>query len=902
MNVRRSPLILLALLSATLLSAQTTPLRGRVADSSGATLSGADIKVYEGATVVREGKTSAAGDFEIPVPPGEYRLEIKAPDFELYTEVVRVSPDLGPLVITMQLAQVTQNVEVTTDRQELSVEADSNLNATVLGQDFIDQLPEDEDELLAALQQLAGPSAGPGGADLIIDGFSNGRIPPRSQILEVRINNNPYSTEFSRSGFGRLEIITRAGTGNFRGSFGFQFKDETLNARNAFAAEKPPFQQRNFNTNVSGPVIPGKLSLSMDARYNESDNSGTIRAITPIASISQGVLLPNTGRNIGTRGQYQLTRNNMLNFNVRYGSNTRLNQGVGGFSLLERASNNTSRQIEFQVRESAVIGERMVHEVRFSVERQRSSTNPETEAVAINVLDAFQGGGNPNSNSNNDKTYEFGNTLMYNRGKLALKTGFQGVQRSLHSLSENNYRGTFVFSSLADYIANRPITFTVTQGNPLLDMTQFESGLFLQTDWRISQRFTFSAGMRYEAQTNLSDYNNFDPRAGFALQLNQATVIRGGGGVFHQRLNTQNAQSLIRLDGTRQRDIVIRNPSFPDPFAFGDLSARPPSSIRVRAEDLAAPYSVNSSISLERQLPKGIRMSSTYEFVRGIHQFRGRNINAPLPGMFVRPDPAQGNIVQLESTGLSDEHSFRLQLNKQVNQKITVFGNYTLRFNRSDSDGAFSQPMNNYNMALDWGRSNDDTRHNFNANVLVTLPWNLRFGSRMFASSGRPYNITTGADDNGDTVTNDRPSGLGRNAGNGPGNFDMSFNITKTIQLRGGNTGNGNAGVGQPPNSFAEPQRGGGGGFPGGGFPGGGGQGGGPGGPGGGPGGRPGGIPGGGFGQPPRLQMQITADVRNALNHTNFGNYSGVMTSPFFGRPTSARNPREIQVGLRFNF
>jgi hypothetical protein len=591
----------------------------------------------------------------------------------------------------------------------------------------------------------------------------------------------------------------------------------------------------------------------------------------------------------------------MLNFNFRYGSNKRRNQGVGGFSLLERAADSSGRDFEFQIRESAVISERLIHEIRFSIETERDSQTPRTSGVAINVLDAFQGGGNPNRSEGKESTYEFGNLLMYNRGILALKTGFQGVQRDVYSRSESNFLGTFVFSSLDDYIANRPVTYTVNRGNPLLEMNQFEAGTFLQTDWRISPRFTFSAGVRYETQTNLADYNNFDPRVGFALQVNQATVLRGGSGVFHQRLNAQNVQNLLRFDGTRQQEIVIRNPSFPDPFLSGDLNVTIPSSIRVRAEDLAAPYSVNSSISLERQLPVGVRMSSTYEFVRGIHLLRGRNINAPLPGTLVRPDPAHGNVVQLESTGLSNEHSFRIQLNKQLNQRVTVFGNYTLRFNRSDSDGAFNQPMDNYNMALDWSRSNNDTRHNFNANVMLTAPWGFRLASRIFASSGRPYNITTGTDDNGDTVTNDRPAGLPRNAGEGPGNFDMSFNITKTITLRGGEARNGpSAGANQTGNSFVEPQRGGGGGF-GGGFPGGGGQRGG--GPGGGipEGGRGPGGPGG-IGQPQRLQMQISADIRNVLNHTNFGNYSGVMTSPFFGRPTSARNAREIQVGLRFNF
>jgi len=197
-------------------------------------MQGVMVKIYQGETVVREAVTNDTGEFEIPVNPGDYKLEIIAPDFDTHSEMVKVTPEMTPLAVTMELAQIAQNVEVTETRNEISIDSDSSLSTTVLGRDFIEGLPDDEEELAAYLQQIAGTRGGVGGgASFIIDGFTGGRIPPKDQIQEIRISNSPFSSEFSGIGFGRTEIITRAGTGTFRGQMNFQFRDESLNARKA---------------------------------------------------------------------------------------------------------------------------------------------------------------------------------------------------------------------------------------------------------------------------------------------------------------------------------------------------------------------------------------------------------------------------------------------------------------------------------------------------------------------------------------------------------------------------------------------------------------------------------------------------------------------------------------------
>src|SRR5438128_12311204 len=149
--------------------------------------------------------------------------------------MVKVTPDMGALAVTMELATFSQAVEVTETRNEISIDSDSSLEPTVLKQDFIDALPDDEDELASYLSQIAGARGGAGGgATFVIDGFTGGRVPPKDQIQEIRISNNPFSAEFSGVGYGRTEIITKAGTGDMHGTLNFEFRDAAMNARDPF--------------------------------------------------------------------------------------------------------------------------------------------------------------------------------------------------------------------------------------------------------------------------------------------------------------------------------------------------------------------------------------------------------------------------------------------------------------------------------------------------------------------------------------------------------------------------------------------------------------------------------------------------------------------------------------------
>ena len=882
--MRSSLFLIVALLATTAAWAQTETLRGRVLDSTGALIPGASVAAFAGEEVVSETLTGNGGEFELSLPPGEYRLHVTAPDFEPYTEAIAVQAGMPVLSVTLELAPIRQTLDVEEDPYTISLEPDQNLTAIVLDEEDLEYLPEDEEELAELLREMAGPGAdATGGTDFIVDGFSGGQLPPRDQIREIRINRNPFSAEFRRPGRGRIEVFTRAGTDQFRGNLGFNFRDEALNARNAFADAKPPYQQRSLRATLSGPILRERMSFSLSARRSTVEDSDTVQAITADGLFSTAIVHPSRRNELTGRSNYELSQNHTLGLMARFSTRDRENQGVGGFTLPERASQSESNDFTFQISETSTLSNAMVHETRFRFRRNRSNSEPLGEGVAVNVLDAFRSGGATDRSRQMDRNYQFGNALMATMGSLSLKTGLQADYQQYRSLSENNFLGTFIFSSLEAFQENRPTTFTINSGDPRLDTSQFEFGAFLQSDWRMKSNLTLSFGLRYEAQTNIGDKNNFDPRLGIAYALGRTTVLRGGVGLFHQRLGTGTVASLLRLDGTRQLQTVIRNPSYPDPFLTGGgVEAIPPTSLRERAGDLALPYTVNSSISIEKRLPKGLFAAVTYDFVRGIRLYRSRNINAPLLAETEAPDPTRGNVNLLESTAASSYRSLGLRVNGRIG-RTSVFVRYTYSRNFSDTDGAFSLPANNHDLRADWGRSSQDRRHSVFTGFNLQLPWNFTANTRLRANSGRPFNITTGFDDNNDTVINDRPAGVSRNSGEGPGLFNIDLTLAKTISLSSNRNGQQ---AGNSPRDFPLP-----GGIGRGGRPGGGG------------GGRGGGFGGrGDRGRRGGPEMRIFANLRNALNHTNFTRFSGVLTSRYFGQPNSARSPREVEVGVRFSF
>lgn len=678
-----------------------------------------------------------------------------------------------------------------------------------------------------------------------------------NQTQYVRINNNSFTAENNGfgSGGGSTEVIQRGGAGAWHGNSQFLLKDDALNARNPKADNKPSYQERRLSVDVSGPTIPGRLSTGAQFQQTETENVGTIRATLPEGVFALGITRPNTFRNVLTRNTVQVADAHSVRVFVRRATETSRDQNIGGFTLPERRSDEFRTQWNAGVNAFSSLSSRTIHELRFQMNRNATETVPFSDAVRVNVLDAFNGGGAQNRSEDGNRQYEFGNLLTRLGETLTIKTGIEGVYRVEDSHSTNNFYGTFTFSSLDAYLAGVPLTYRVTRGNPRLEFGQLEMAGFFQADVKLNSQLMLLLGGRYEAQQHLDDYNNIDPRVSVAYSPGQATVIRAGLGTFHNRLTSSTVETQRRLDGTHQFEIVIDNPSYPDPFAAGTVR-NTLQSVRVTDPDLAAPYFAVAMASLERTFFSNLLFTATYDRQREYAKLRTRNLNQPYDARFeirqacspetpadscVKPDPSRGNVVNLESTGNNTKHTLRLSVRK----RFSIFNgslSYTGQHERSDVLGGSGNPATNaYDVTADRGRTQQPL-HAINGSLNASLPLGVFVSGAMQYNSGRHYTITTGRDDNRDSNINDRPAGVEPNSARGPTYLNFDFNLSKAFFFR-----------------------------------------------------RAGGATSG-------TNVNVFANMTNAFNHPHPGTPSGVMTSPNFGRITSASEPREIEVGVRFQF
>lgn len=582
-------------------------LGGQVVDSLGAVVVGATVTVVGAEGKQKQVITNAKGEYNVTgLPAGKYTVKAIAPKFALYenADVTITGGEKNDLIVVLTVEGITENVDVQTNNQ-VSNEADNNKDATIIKGSDLEALPDDPDELQAALQALAGAAAGPNGGQIYIDGFTGGQMPSKESIREIRINSNPFSAEYDRIGFGRIEILTRPGSDKFRGSFNTNFNDESLNSRNPFAVNRASTQRRNFGGNVSGPIRKGKSSFFLDVSHNSNDNNAVINAqvVDPsfaIVPFRRDIKQPTTRLNIAPRFDLAINDKNTLVFRYSYGDSTNKNQGIGDTSLPGRAYMTTSREHEFRITETMIINPKTVNETRFEFSDNRRDQTGDNTIPTVNVTSSFTGGGASIGNSfNTNKTFEINNFTSTSFGKNSehsFKFGGRLRHVSIVDRSESNYAGTYLFpgflaaspcdingdlivSSIEQYRCKvsgvsgalyNPTQFSMTTGNPELPVSQFDAGLFATDDWKLSPALLLSFGLRYENQNNISSNFNFAPRFGFAWSPGAGgakapkTVFRGGGGVFYERFSENYTLQAERNNGVNQLNLLV-SANDPDP-------------------------------------------------------------------------------------------------------------------------------------------------------------------------------------------------------------------------------------------------------------------------------------------------------------------------------------------------
>jgi hypothetical protein len=933
--------------SQTAASQASGALRGQVTDPSGAAIAKADVVLTPAAASAALIKTQSDGQgaYEFKaLTAGPYSLTVVAEGFALYENdnVVVVTGQSLRLNVAMNIQVEEQKIQVSDTVPTVDVNPANNAGAIVISGKELDALPDDPDELLTDLQALAGPSAGPNGGQMYIDGFTAGQLPPKSSIREIRINSNPFSAEYDKLGYGRIEIFTKPGTDNFHGQLQVQGNDSAFNSSDPFAGAEPGYDTVQYEGNVGGPIKWLKnSSFFLNAQRRNINDISAIDAQTldqnlnPVQTL-ESVSTPRQRTNFSLRLDYAPTKNNTLTARYQYYRDTQTDNGIGQNTLPSQAYDSISTEHTLQIGDTHVFGAKVVNETRFQYLRQNSGQTSLDVNPQVSVFGAFTGGGNGTISTDHQDHYELQNYTSVIHGNHTIKFG--GRLRALREANSSSagFNGTFTFSSLCSQqtfpsntacvqqapgpgmyeyalqllqggAKTAPATqLTVTQGALAANLTTYDAGLYVQDDWRVRSNITFSFGLRYETQTNIRDHLDLAPRLGLAWGVGGRSgppkvVIRGGAGIFYDRFQSGQVLQAERLNGITQQQFVITDPTcftgLDQPLVLsGNCSLAGlanSSSIYQISPSLYAPYTLQSAISVERQLTKSATLSVTYLNSRGFDQLLTINANAPFPGTPCAPNcvlPAR-NIYQYVSEGVLRQNQLIVNTNIRAGTKVQLFGYYTLNYAKSDTSGVSSFPSNSYDISQDYGRASFDTRQRLFVGGSIAMPYAFRLSPFMVASSGSPFNIFTSTDLNGDSQFNDRPAfaspgascssaniyctPLGNfnalpqpgdkiipiNYGTGPAHVSLNLRLSKTFgfgpKLK---TGAGNQGG----------PRGGGGG-------GGGGQRGGP-------------LFGGGgpmMGSSTsdrRYNLTLSASARNVFNKVNLANPGGVLGSPFFDK------------------
>jgi hypothetical protein len=698
--------LLAFLLASSLALAQTGSLRGQITDESGAVIPAAKVTLNGPSGPVKT--TTAAGDGSYAftgLRPGNYTVMASAPDLVL-PQPAKIALKSGVQTLNLQLTVAPTRQQTTIQENAgptVSADASSNASAVVLRGDDLQALADNPTDLAADLQALAGPSAGPSGGSIFIDGLSGGQLPSKESIREIRINQNPFSPEYDKLGYGRIEIFTKPGSDKFKGAAYYNFADEFWNSRNPYAARKAPFQLHEYGGSLSGP-IGRRASFFLDIRRDAIDNGAIINAIT-LDPETLGIVNPFTDVfrvpqrrvSVSPRIDYQLNTNNTLTARYAFTRADVRDSGIGSFNLVSRGYHSLNTSQTAQITETAVLGTNVVNETRFQFFRVESSTLANNMSPAIQVMGSFNGGGAQVGRSlQTQNNYEFQNYTSVVRGSHALRFGVRLRGETVDTVSPQNFGGTFTFGgSLAPELdandrpvldpSGRPVLaniksieryrrtllfqrmgltaaeiramgggatqFSINAGKPALSASQIDLGAFVGDDWRVRGNLTLSLGLRYETQTNIHDWRDFAPRLGLAWapgaksgKSRPKSVIRAGFGMFYDRFSLGNTITALRYDGVLQQQYVVTSPDFfPAVPQISSLPAlQSTQTIQKVSSRLRAPYLTQSAVGFERQLPFNTTVAITYANTHGLHILRSQDINAPLPGTYDPQVPGSG--------------------------------------------------------------------------------------------------------------------------------------------------------------------------------------------------------------------------------------------------------------------
>jgi hypothetical protein len=680
-------------------------LRGQVTDQSGAVVPGIPVTLIGPGGVVREATTEdTEGRYVFrDLPAGTYTLRVNVKGFAPIEKPGVVIVRGQPQVVDLRLDVVMEQQEVTVKEEEapsVSLSSSNNASAVTLRGDDLQALSDDPTDLQADLQALAGPSAGPSGGAIYVNGFSGGTLPAKESIREIRINQNPFSPEYDKLGYGRIEIFTKPGTEKYHGTVDYAFAKDFWNSRNPYSAHKAPFMLNEFEGNTGGP-LGKRASFAVEWQRNMVDNGSITNVVTldpqTLASLPFTSVLttPQRFTRINPRMDYQLNQNNTLTIAYDFTHSDIRDAGIGAFNLISQGYHVQYTDETVQLTETVVLG-RNINETRFQYYRTAMQMMSNDLSPEIRVLGSFVGGGSQNGQAfDTQNSFELQNYTSMVRSRHTWRFGIRLRGTLEDSIAPQNFSGTFAFGGglapeldsnnqpILDGSGNQVLTsiksieryrrtllfqqmgdspaqiralgggatqFSLNTGIPELSAHQVDVGVFAGDEWQVRPNVTLDLGFRYETQNFIRDWRDFAPRVaiswapgGGASNSRAKTVLRAGFGIFYDRFALSDMITAERYNGIVQQQYVVTNPDFyPTIPSAASLATLGYQSTEAVSPHLRAPYYMQSALTVERQLSSSTAFAVTYTNSHGVHLFRSEDINAPLPGTYNPNVPASG--------------------------------------------------------------------------------------------------------------------------------------------------------------------------------------------------------------------------------------------------------------------
>ena len=836
---------------------------GRVVDETRMAVPGATVVATHRATnVAASAITDDGGRFRFPyLRIGVHDIAITLAGFNDATRQVTISAGSAfelPIVLTVAGLQETITVA---DQAPVIEAARSQLAATVFeaevdampmnGRNFLDLallVPGVAPANIASTQLFPETSAVPGitlsvggqrnlSNNFVVDGLSanddaaglSGMTFAVDAIEQFQVVTSGAQAELGRALGGYVNIVTRSGTNDLRGTAYEFFRDDSLNSANALSGDTLPMRQSQFGGSLGGPIVANRAFYFGNVERRVLDQTGLVTISGDNAAAVNarlgGVGYPGAGVVTGVYENPVRSTNVLAKIDQSFGSRGLLSgrysryavastnaRGAGGLSAPSAAAALDSSDQTVAINNTLVLSPRTMLETRgqFAASDLRAlPVDPIGPAVSIAGVASFGTSSTSPTGRGND-LFQIVNNLTHQAGAHSFRAGVDLLyNRSLITYPRSS-RGAYVFASRANFMEGvyNNAGFTQTFGASEVAQTNPNLGLYLQDEWHATPALTINAGVRYDLQfleTIATDTNNVSPRLGVAWtpSADGDTVIRTSAGLFYDRVPLRAlANALLSAgnttDVTQLRQFVVSlspaqagAPVFP-----GILPAVVPSvtlpNLTTMDRQLQNAYSRQVSAEIERHLAGTTTVAAGYEHVRGRNLLMSINQNVPRcvasgSNNGCRPHSNYANDNRYSSAGDSSYHGLHVSLVRRTDK----WGHYRVSYTLSKAmnnvgEFFFSAPIDPADLSKDWGRADNDQRHRLVVNGSFEAR-GFQFGAMAQAYSAPPFNITSGVTTIQGTTGRPVVDGefIARNAGRGRAFFMVNARVSRTVRVGG---------------------------------------------------------------------------------------------------------------------